>query len=100
MSCTCQDCGKQYNIDLIIPNEYWEKITPKKGGGLLCGSCIMLKLEKLIGEPDYYYLIKNKIALINKIKDMTEIHSYSLSELSKDQDFKEVIIDVNKKISI
>lgn len=50
MSCTCQSCGSKYNIDLSIPNRLWEKITPSKNnpeGGLLCGSCIMSKLEGL-----------------------------------------------------
>jgi len=49
--CTCQECGKKYKIDLLISNELWEKIKPKgklKGAGLLCGSCIMEKLEDLL----------------------------------------------------
>ena len=48
MSCTCQQCGKQYRIDLIIPDNVWEKIRPSgkaKDAGLLCGSCIMERLE-------------------------------------------------------
>jgi len=48
MSCTCQKCGKQYNVDIIIPNEIWEEIKPKnkpKGAGLLCGVCIIKELE-------------------------------------------------------
>lgn len=28
MSCTCQDCGNQYKVDLVIPDELWEKIKP------------------------------------------------------------------------
>ncbi len=51
MSCTCQICKKQYSIDLIIPDEYWEKIKPEgkpKDAGLLCGSCIMKRLEILV----------------------------------------------------
>ena len=47
--CTCQECGKQYKVDLIVPDKIWEKIKPidkPRGGGLLCGSCIMKKIEK------------------------------------------------------
>uniref|UniRef100_A0A6M3K851 Uncharacterized protein n=1 Tax=viral metagenome TaxID=1070528 RepID=A0A6M3K851_9ZZZZ len=48
MSCKCQGCGNRYKVDLIIPDDLWEKIKPKekpKGAGLLCGSCIMKKIE-------------------------------------------------------
>lgn len=50
MSCKCQDCGKQYRIDIVVPNEIWGRIKPSgkaMGGGLLCGSCIMARLETL-----------------------------------------------------
>lgn len=50
MSCKCQACGRQYKLDLGIPNDLWEKISPKKNGaGMLCGACICLRLEKLLG---------------------------------------------------
>ena len=48
MSCICQECGKKYNVDLNIPDAIWEKIKPAhklKGSGLLCGGCIMNKIE-------------------------------------------------------
>ena len=48
MSCMCQQCKKDYRIDLEIPDRIWEKIKPAGkayGAGLLCGSCIMNKLE-------------------------------------------------------
>jgi len=48
MACICQQCGKKYRIDLVIPDNIWEKIKPinkPKGSGLLCGMCIMNKLE-------------------------------------------------------
>ena len=48
MSCTCQECGKQYRVDVIVPDEIWEKIKPKEnihGAGMLCGSCILHKIE-------------------------------------------------------
>ena len=50
MSCTCQKCGNKYKVDLIIPDVIWEKIKPKGkaiGAGLLCGKCIMTKIENL-----------------------------------------------------
>lgn len=49
--CVCQNCGKEYKIDLNISDELWEQIKPKgktKGAGLLCGSCIMEKLEDIL----------------------------------------------------
>jgi len=48
MSCICQECGKTYQVDLIFPDHIWEKIKPKgkgKGAGLLCGSCMLAKIE-------------------------------------------------------
>jgi hypothetical protein len=27
MSCKCQSCGKQYKIDLMIPDELWNRPT-------------------------------------------------------------------------
>ncbi len=48
--CKCQGCGNSYKLDLIVPDDLWEKIKPKgkpKGAGLLCGSCIMKKVEKI-----------------------------------------------------
>ena len=57
MSCTCQGCGKQYRVDLIVPDNVWEKIKPAgkaSGAGLLCGACIMNKIE-LYGEYGVIY---------------------------------------------
>ena len=48
MSCRCQECGRQFYIDIMIPDNIWEEIRPKdkeKSGGLLCGCCIMNRLE-------------------------------------------------------
>jgi len=60
MSCTCQGCSKQYIVDLIIPDELWERIKPDgkdSGAGLLCGACIMKRIEK-ISDYDYWHLAK------------------------------------------
>jgi predicted RNA-binding Zn-ribbon protein involved in translation (DUF1610 family) len=62
LGCKCQACSKFYKVDLLIPDELWEKIKPegkKTGAGLLCGSCIMKKIEDL-GEFGALY-ISNKI---------------------------------------
>lgn len=50
MSCRCQGCGDKYSVDLIVPDELWEKIklsSKPEGAGLLCGSCIMSRIEEL-----------------------------------------------------
>ena len=50
MSCKCQSCGEQYKVDIIIPDKLWEKIKPEgkpEGAGLLCGKCIMERIEKI-----------------------------------------------------
>jgi hypothetical protein len=50
MSCKCQICNRLYKVDLIIPDDLWEKIKPSSksnGAGMLCGLCIMDRIEKL-----------------------------------------------------
>lgn len=60
MSCKCQGCGKQYKVDIIVPDDLWEIIKPKGkpvGSGLLCGGCIMKKIEEQ-NEYDGWILTK------------------------------------------
>lgn len=48
MACTCQLCGAAYKVDVMVPDDIWEQIRPAGkplGGGLVCGACIMWKLE-------------------------------------------------------
>jgi len=46
--CLCQSCGERYKVDLMIPDKLWDAIYPDKNGGeLLCGVCIMKKVEML-----------------------------------------------------
>lgn len=48
--CKCQRCGQEYAVDLIVPDDLWEKIKPEGkpvGGGLLCGPCIAKAIEAL-----------------------------------------------------
>ena len=54
MVCICQECGNQFKVDILIDDEIWKRITPKPPegdydglGGLLCGWCIIDKLESL-----------------------------------------------------
>ena len=57
MACKCQGCGSPYQIDLIVPDDMWEKIKPhgaKKGGGLLCPVCIAQEIHTTVqGEVGY-----------------------------------------------
>ena len=58
MACTCQGCGEKYRVDLLVPDELWSRIRPdgKTGGaGLLCGRCIMDRIEQ-IGRYDAWKL--------------------------------------------
>lgn len=46
--CICQECGTNYVTDVLVSDELWEKIKPldkPQGTGLLCGHCILDKLE-------------------------------------------------------
>jgi hypothetical protein len=50
MACKCQSCEKKFKVDIMIPDEVWEIIKPKGkpvGAGLLCGVCILGRLEGL-----------------------------------------------------
>lgn len=46
----CYDCGRRYDKgpDLIIPDEFWERIAPHEGGGgVLCPNCMHDRLVAL-----------------------------------------------------
>ena len=48
MSCKCQECERQYKVDIVVSDELWNQIKPDgklKGCGMLCGSCIMNRIE-------------------------------------------------------
>lgn len=58
MSCTCQICGNTYKVDVSVNDNLWKKIKPegnKDNAGLICGPCIMKRIEK-IDEYDAYFL--------------------------------------------
>ncbi len=65
MSCICQGCNKRYKVDLVIPTRLWNKIMPNGDNsliegnpGLLCGSCIMERIEELCFDADFWNLSK------------------------------------------
>lgn len=48
--CKCQGCSAYYRVDFLVPDDVWGRISPKnvdgfKGGGLLCGRCIVERIE-------------------------------------------------------
>ncbi len=46
--CLCQGCGRRYKVDVMVPDGEWDWMRPfgtNKGGGLLCGHCIIDRLE-------------------------------------------------------
>lgn len=48
--CKCQICGRHYSVDLNVPNELWEIIrlsNKQKESGMMCGSCIMFRIETI-----------------------------------------------------
>ena len=50
VECICQQCHTPYHIDIVLPDDIWEIVKPEgkpEGAGLLCGICIMRKLESL-----------------------------------------------------
>lgn len=56
--CICQSCENEYKVDIIVTDELWEQIKPEdkpKGGGLLCGNCIIDRIE-LLNEFSAYKL--------------------------------------------
>jgi hypothetical protein len=50
MPCICQNCGEDFKVDLLLPDDLWNRIRPfgkQEGAGLLCGPCIMAHIEAL-----------------------------------------------------
>ena len=60
MSCKCQRCGRQYRVDIIVPDRLWNEIKPKgkpEDSGMLCGPCIMEIIEQESGH-NYFNLLR------------------------------------------
>lgn len=50
MTCICQNCGEDFKIDVLVPDDLWSRIRPfgkPEGAGLLCGACIINHIEAL-----------------------------------------------------
>lgn len=60
----CYDCGLDYGcdawVDVIVPNDIWERInpTPYEGGGLLCFHCMTRRIV-FLGLEDVQVDIKS-----------------------------------------
>jgi len=57
LGCKCHGCGRIYKVDLLISDELWYLITYPDRPEMLCGMCIMERIEE-IGKFDYYKLEK------------------------------------------
>lgn len=55
--CLCQGCGRRYRVDLLLNDELWKWIRYPDNPTLLCGVCIMERIEQ-IGSFDYFYFTK------------------------------------------
>lgn len=62
--CLCRDCGNRYRVDLNVPDVVWSAIGMPTPAGLLCGACIMVRIERAAAEHDGYgYVIVNEAAI-------------------------------------
>ncbi len=65
--CLCQGCGRRYKVDINVSDELWERLQngdeerDYKRPNLLCGICIMRRIE-LLGEFDYYNLVYGSLS--------------------------------------
>lgn len=53
--CLCQSCGRRYRVDVMLADELWKRIQYPDWLNLLCGICIMERIEQF-REFDYYDL--------------------------------------------
>lgn len=45
--CKCQGCGRRYKVDLNVPDDLWKFIRYPDNPNLLCGICIMERIEQI-----------------------------------------------------
>lgn len=58
--CLCHECKKLYRVDLVVPDVLWKDLGLDHTV-MLCGSCIMVRVEtKASLEDKYGYLIIDK----------------------------------------
>lgn len=44
--CTCHQCQSTYKVDMVLPDDMWNRIA-RYDGEMLCGRCICARLETL-----------------------------------------------------
>jgi len=44
--CTCRQCLSTFKVDVIVPDDLWKRLGVPEGW-LLCGACIMRRIEAL-----------------------------------------------------
>lgn len=68
MSCTCQRCGREYEVDILVSDALWERIRPSGRfgrGGLLCPVCIICAVERMC-EYAVFDLVEKTVSLGSK----------------------------------
>lgn len=77
----CIDCGRDYDdfgLDITLPNAQWVTLCPEDG--LLCGTCIAKRSEKIEGVIGIRAVLENRLsnpdiikqAVIEGAKDQNE----------------------------
>lgn len=64
--CICQECNHVYQVDLIIPDELWAKISG--GENLLCAECISRRIELASGFAAYHLAASETSALESRLE--------------------------------
>jgi hypothetical protein len=59
--CLCQGCGRRYRVDVMLADELWKRVCYPDWPNLLCGICIMERIEQL-REFDYYDLVHGSLS--------------------------------------
>ena len=87
--CLCENCGIRYKVDILIPDDLWEKITGKVGKGLLCGRCIMEAIEGL-GRYFAFSLVSPEYTekIIEGIREKMEKGKLGLNPSSFEEDME------------
>lgn len=63
--CPCRDCGHRYRVDLGVPDDPWARIGMPDHGGLLCGACLMRRVERLAQQQGGFgYLIVGEATVL------------------------------------
>lgn len=70
VGCRCHGCGLRYLVDMNVPDDLWVRIGMPSPGGLLCGRCIVDRLEQF-GEFDAWALVRvsDDEATVDRVAD-------------------------------